>query len=137
MPLASLLFDTGLLVLIWLVQWVIYPSFVHMGHTELQSWHGTYTARISLVVVPLMVGQLIASGWLAFSAPHFVHILKLLLVLWAWVLTFAIFVPLHAKVVHSSDTRSISQKLVRQNWFRTLVWTVAFGLGLWSYLITP
>ncbi len=137
MPLASLLFDAGLLVLIWLVQLVIYPSFGHFGHSELQSWHRTYTVRISMVVVPLMIGQLFASGWLAFSAPHFSNVFKLVLVLLAWLLTFALFVPLHAKVEHSGDTQSISERLVRLNWLRTFVWTSAFGLGIWNYLITP
>jgi len=38
-PLIRLLFDFGLLVLIWLVQLVIYPSFLYYEQDNLKRWH--------------------------------------------------------------------------------------------------
>ena len=58
-PLIRLLFDFGLLVLIWLVQLVIYPSFLYYEQDNLKRWHEKYTQKITYVVLPLMMGQLI------------------------------------------------------------------------------
>lgn len=59
--LLRLLFDFGLLVLIWLVQLVIYPSFLHYVNKELMIWNKIYTVFISLVLIPLMFGQLVTA----------------------------------------------------------------------------
>lgn len=52
------LFHFGLVVLIWLVQLVIYPSLAHIAVDRFRDWHRRYTERVSLVVVPLMFAQL-------------------------------------------------------------------------------
>ncbi|MEO1009857.1 MAG: hypothetical protein AAFX53_01035 [Bacteroidota bacterium] len=54
-----LLCDFGLVVLIWSVQLIIYPSFQFYNPIELLLWHGIYVHRITYVVLPLMVGQLV------------------------------------------------------------------------------
>ncbi|MEQ9363414.1 MAG: hypothetical protein RIF32_04185, partial [Leptospirales bacterium] len=56
------LFHFGLVVLIWLVQLVIYPAFMYADAEQFTDWHRVYTERVSLVVVPLMLGQLVLAG---------------------------------------------------------------------------
>ena len=53
------LVDFGMCVVLWLVQLVIYPSFLRVKTSELPTWHKAYTFRVSLVILPLMFGQLL------------------------------------------------------------------------------
>jgi hypothetical protein len=60
------LIDFGLVVLLWLVQWIIYPSFLQVAPERLVKWHAQYTQRMGYIVMPLMFGQLfIRAGSLA------------------------------------------------------------------------
>ncbi|MFT6745260.1 MAG: hypothetical protein ACJAR8_001821, partial [Bacteroidia bacterium] len=55
---ARLIVDFGLVVLIWMVQLIVYPSFLFYKDTELITWHTKYTPRITKIVAPLMFAQL-------------------------------------------------------------------------------
>ena len=59
LPLLRHIVDFGLVVLIWLVQLIIYPSFSYTAKDELQTWHQRYVARITVVVGPLMLLQVL------------------------------------------------------------------------------
>jgi len=123
----KLVSDAGLLVLIWLVQLVIYPSFRFYNISELKKWHRPYTGRITLVVLPLMVSQLILS-WgivLAYNWDIF-HTINAVLVLLTWVSTFIIFVPLHQKIENAQHLKIYIRKLITYNWLRTFLWTIIF-----------
>lgn len=121
----ALLFDTGCLVLIWLVQLVIYPSFKFYPPSDLRKWHNKYTKRVTYVVLPLMVGQLILTSMQATSF-QLLALFKLLLVILTWLVTFAVFVPLHNKIEKTTDYSRITSSLVSKNWTRTVLWTVIF-----------
>lgn len=56
--LVRLLLDFGLVVLIWIVQLVIYPSLCYYQDKDLAKWHKIYTQRIGVIVGPLMIAQL-------------------------------------------------------------------------------
>ncbi|KPM33785.1 Hypothetical protein I595_691 [Croceitalea dokdonensis DOKDO 023] len=132
-----LLFDFGTLVLIWLVQLVIYPSFGHYQVPNLKRWHTTYTLRVTFIVLPLLFGQLICTGYLIYQEYTLLLLLKMLGIIGAWALTFGIFVPLHGKVEGSGDQviKTITKQLVIKNWWRTTLWTLAFILELLRQLI--
>ena len=124
-------FDIGLLILIWLVQLVIYPSFPYMDTEAIQKWHLRYTFRISWVVIPLMGGQLLIAIWQLWHTADIERLCNLLLVLLMWGLTFRIFVPLHRKIAEGKVTDSVLNALVAKNWTRTVGWTI---LAIWSAL---
>lgn len=127
--------DFGLLVLIWLVQLVIYPSFcTYSDKEELWRWHSVYMQRISYVVIPLMIGQLALSGILLFTQFSYIHLCHLLLVMLVWLLTFIIFVPLHQRVLAKEDFELCTQQLVKKNWWRTTVWSLLFLVSLFNLL---
>ena len=128
----SLLFDTGLLVLIWLVQLVIYPSFTHYSFENMKTWHRIYTKRMTIVVFPLMLGQLVLGSINMYATTSTVNTIKIILMLIVWVLTFVIFVPLHKAVDITSEykLKDILQKLVLKNWYRTIVWSIIFMITL-------
>ena len=50
--------DFGLVVLIWMIQLIVYPSFLHYTTTNLIKWHRKYTPLIGYIVGPLMLLQL-------------------------------------------------------------------------------
>lgn len=129
----KLIADTGLLILIWLVQLIIYPSFKYFQKKELLIWHKIYTGKITIVVLPLMLSQLTLSMWLLIENYFsFYNIVNLTLVLATWFSTFLTFVPLHQKIEHSkfSKKRVYILKLIKYNWFRTLLWSMIFILTL-------
>ncbi|RRO17187.1 hypothetical protein [Flavobacteriaceae bacterium 14752] len=133
--LVKLISDIGLLVLIWLVQLVIYPSFKYYKTIDLKVWHRFYTKRITIVVLPLMLSQLVLSITLLFiSNWSTYHILDICLVLLTWVLTFAIFVPLHQKIDKSQNISESVYKLVKYNWIRTFLWSAIAIFSLYNTL---
>jgi len=123
----KLVSDAGLLVLIWLVQLVIYPSFRFYNICELKKWHRLYTGRITLVVLPLMLSQLILSwGIVLANNWDIFYTINAVLVLLTWVSTFIIFVPLHQKIDNAQHLEIYIQKLITYNWLRTFLWTIIF-----------
>ena len=64
MTTARIAIDFGLVVLIWLVQLIIYPSFRYMSAEQLAIWHPNYSNLITLFVGPLMLAQVgVIGGW--------------------------------------------------------------------------
>ncbi len=127
-----LLLDFGLLVLIWLVQLVIYPSFIHFQKEDLVRWHKKYTPRITFIVLPLMLGQLMLYGSLLQQEKTVYSVGSFTLVLIAWLLTFTVFVPRHKEISANSYSEKTLSQLVTYNWGRTVVWTALF---IWNVLI--
>ncbi len=127
-----LLLDFGLFVLIWLVQLVVYPSFIHFSKKGLETWHQKYTPRISFLVVPLMLGQLMAYGALLQEIKNFYSIDCFVLVLLVWLVTFTFFVPRHKAISAGKYSEKNLEELVKWNWIRTAVWSILF---LWNYTI--
>lgn len=129
-----LVFDTAALVLIWLVQLVIYPSFRHFSKERFRRWHVTYTQRITYVVLPVMLGQLALYGWLLMTDGGWNTWINLFLVLAVWAITFLHAVPLHDSLETDEDHLPASTRLVAVNWWRTGLWTLAWAITLVTYL---
>ena len=125
------LIDFGLVVLLWLVQWIIYPSFLRVAPERLVKWHAQYTQRMGYIVMPLMFGQLGLSVLAVWQVGGGLGWLDLLLVLSCWGLTFGFSVPLHQQIAAGESHPKVLQRLVLTNWPRTLVWTLVFALGFW------
>lgn len=123
------LFHFGLVVLIWLVQLVIYPSLKYVDPAQFVDWHRVYTERVSLVVIPLMLGQLglsvarLALEWLHGDGMTLASFLVLLLVVGCWAATFLISVPIHSELQERGRVQSVVEQLVVTNWIRTGLWS--------------
>lgn len=117
--------DVGLLVLIWMVQLVVYPSFCHFGKEGFDHWHQIYMRNITFIVLPLMLGQLLLSGYLLYEE-HFssLRIVDFVLVGSMWGSTALFYKPLHEKLVKKTFDIPLCTKLTQTNWWRTAVWTV-------------
>lgn len=127
--LTRLLIDFGLVILIWMVQLNIYPSFLYFDRDGLIKWHQKYTVGIAVIVIPLMFGQLGIYGYQLFESQDLFPSLGFAIVMLQWVLTFAIFVPLHNAIGQNKHSQQTLSQLVNRNWWRTILWT---GLFVWS-----
>jgi DMSO reductase anchor subunit len=126
-----LVLDLGLVVLIWMVQLVVYPSFTYFAPVDLIRWHQKYTLRIAYIVIPLMLGQLLVSGFQVYETQTFYSIGSFVMVLSLWVITFSIFVPIHGKIGCNSFTPEDLRQLEKRNWIRTVLWNL---ICVWSVL---
>ncbi|MEM6395288.1 MAG: hypothetical protein AAF741_03005 [Bacteroidota bacterium] len=126
-----LMFDSAALVLIWLVQLVIYPSFLYMRRHDFMAWHPVYTRKVTWVVMPVMLGQLLVYGFMVFAHPSTDVWVNAALVAIAWLITFVFAVPLHMNMEESEKPKEASAKLVEMNWYRTVIWTIVFLVSVW------
>jgi hypothetical protein len=126
--------DSGLCVLIWIVQLVVYPGFAYYSPEELKTWHSRYTWRITVIVFPLMTAQLVLGGMDIYYDMNWVSGVTAVLVGGTWASTFIQFVPLHNKLTLSSDPSGIVAKIVRKNWLRTCLWTAIFILSFVDFI---
>jgi len=123
--------DVGLLVLIWMVQLVIYPGFCHFGKDGLEKWHKTYMRHITFIVLPLMLTQLILSGYLLYVSDFGVlRIADFLLVGSMWLSSVFIYKPLHERLIREPENTGLCHRLEKTNWWRTAVWTLILLLNI-------
>lgn len=124
------LVNFGLVVLIWIVQLIVYPSFLFYKRENLVLWHNTYTQRIAIVVVPLMLLQLIISITNCLFGFNMIKLLTLLIAVFLWVFTFTSFAPIHFKISENNFETVQLNQLVTRNWIRTILWTILFILAI-------
>ncbi|MCB0383365.1 MAG: hypothetical protein KDD05_08735 [Psychroserpens sp.] len=136
LTLIRLLVDFGLVILIWMIQLMVYPSFLYFKNEELLKWHNIYTFRIACLVIPLMFGQLFIYLYQVFEFQSTYHVFTAGIVILLWIITFWIFVPLHNDILNNRYTRKTLEQLVHKNWERTGLWSVLFILSLIEYLHT-
>ena len=119
-------FDTAALVLIWLVELVIYPVFRHLDRARFRGWHTVYTGRVTLVVMPVMLGQMALYAWLIISTPSWSVVVNLLLIVAVWASTFLFAVPLHGALDGDDDHLPLTDRLIAVNRWRTMGWTLVW-----------
>ena len=135
-PLRFLLFaiDLAAVVMIWMVQWMIYPSFLYYDKRGLVPWHRKYAPRMGRIAAPLMVIQLAGYAFLLIENFNGINVLKSLCVLLTWVLTMGWFVPLHSQISTGQfETRDLN-RLVSLNFLRAWTWTFLFILEAYSLM---
>lgn len=127
--------DLSLMVLIWMVQVIVYPSFLQVDLQKLQNWHKTYTQRITCFVIPLMFTQV--GLWVTFTVQQgsLLTGAAMAMIALCWVSTFALSVPLHDKISKGATDKATLERLVLTNWPRTVLWSLTpflSGLQWWT-----
>ncbi len=130
----KLLIDFGLVILIWMTQLVVYPSFTYFQASDLVSWHQKYTTAVSIIVIPLMIGQVALHAYGISQSFNWLKLVVVVLIGLAWVNTFFFAVPLHNKIGVGEEALQSAKDLVQINWYRTVIWSVVFLLGIIDYL---
>lgn len=128
----QLMVDSGLVILIWLVQLIIYPSFHYINAETFTSWHNHYTRAISVIVSPLMLLQATLELYHLFRGePDW---FRLLLIATIFTTTFLLSVPCHKQLQNAGKNGAVITRLVKTNWPRTVLWTLLFLQTLWHAL---
>jgi hypothetical protein len=130
--LASVLFMTGL---IWLIQMVQYPLFVQVGREEFQAFHRSHSFRITWVVGPVMLTELFSAALLLQYRPHWLSMSQtltfLFLSLGVFGVTGLVSVPLHGRL-EKGFSEGVHRRLVLTNWLRTFLWSAHAVLICWA-----
>jgi hypothetical protein len=133
---AATLFLVGL---IWMVQVVHYPLFNMADRANFTAFEAAHSNRISVIVGPAMLLELVTAGWLLVSRPAGIPAwtvwLGAALVGVAWLVTAFLSVPQHA-ILSAGFNQTAYQTLVNTNWIRTVAWTARGALVLWMLSLT-
>ncbi len=133
LQLVGLFVSWGLVVLIWIIQLVHYPSFRFIDSTKFTDFHRHHTRSITVIVMPLMLAELIISFLLGYqNGFRFLETTVLIMVIGIWLSTFLIQIPLHDRL-STGDNSKVVTKLVNTNWIRTFLWTIKAIILTWGY----
>lgn len=112
--------------LVWFVQVVHYPLFAQVGRKDFVTYAALHSRLTSIVVMPLMLVELATAVILLINPPALLTgpaaLLQFGLVLFVWISTFAVQVPLHRRLGQGFDKDTVS-RLVSTNWVRTALWS--------------
>lgn len=122
--------DTAMVMLIWLVQTVIYPSFRSIEKNRFHQWHLNYMKTISRIVIPVMLVQGAAHGIHTVYEPTALNWTANAAILFAWGVTFSCSVPCHNTLQASGRVDVVIERLIKTNWLRTAAWSIPFLVHL-------
>lgn len=125
--------DFGAVILIWLVQLVIYPSFLYFESKNLKRWHQIYTQKVTFVVAPIMFIQTGIIVYQVIIQYSILSMTSLLVCISLWFFTFFEAVPLHQSIDSVDDgVEVVCQKLIRINKKRTLLWSLLSFISVYQ-----
>lgn len=117
----------ALVGLIWTVQLVLYPLFAQVGAETFRTYHARHKRNITLIVAPLMAAELLTAVLLFIRGAREAWLLvSFLLLLFNWLSTWRVQIPLHNRLAAGFDPET-HRRLLSSNWWRTLAWTVRGG----------
>ena len=123
--------NSGLLVLIWIVQIIIYPGMHGWDRDRFAVLHRQYVPRISYIVAPLILAQAALALRQAMLAPNLISTAQVVLIGAVLGVTFFISVPLHKRLSAGYDAQAVT-RLIGTNWLRTIGWSLVSLLD-WLY----
>lgn len=127
---AQLASTLPLVGLIWTIQCVHYPLFSEVGDETFIRYQLKHMSRISPVVGPLMLVEVLSAVGLVIMMPSDPWALAGIgLVILIWASTAAIQIPCHNILTKGFDRRA-HRRLVGSNWIRTMAWTARGAISV-------
>lgn len=120
---------------IWLVQLVHYPSFRFIDPQKFVAFEHFHSARISLIVTPLMVLELAASAMILFFQRTPGSALNFGSVILIWMATLFLSVPSHQKLLSNGYNLDVINHLIQTNWVRTIIWSLRSAAFVWLFKV--
>ena len=124
------LIDASMVILIWLVQIIIYPTYHHIEKNNFAEWHHNYMQLISYFVMPLMLAQGFIIVYQCFYRSSSWVYASAIGILIAWISTFIFSVPCHNILQQDGYDEIITNRLILTNWIRTISWTLVLIFGI-------
>jgi uncharacterized membrane protein len=128
----ELMVTFGLMILIWIIQILHYPSFHFVRPEAFSEFAQFHSSRITMIVLPLMLTEITLASYRVLKSPDLEQVALFLLVIAIWLSTFFIQVPCHNKLAFGHD-REVVQKLIDTNWIRTALWSIKFFWLAWKF----
>ena len=119
----EIIINSILVGIILSTQFVSYPLFLIVNQNQFKIYHDFYTKYISYVVVPFMLLEILINAFnlLNTNDVYPLYFVSTFLLLFIWLSTILIQVPLHNSINLDYDTVQIKQ-LINSNWIRTILW---------------
>ncbi|TGM06161.1 hypothetical protein [Leptospira jelokensis] len=131
--LVHLIVCSMMVILIWVIQILHYPSFYFIEPSQFSKFHSFHSNRITWLVAPIMGIELFTAMALIYHFSNSILFqINLVGVLVLWGLTFFVSVPIHNKLKFGKEEHQI-KRLIQTNWFRTMLWSFRLILLLCSY----
>jgi hypothetical protein len=116
---------------------VRYPAFLNVDSTHWPHYHRAHCGWISLLVVPGMAAQGLATLALLSTIPaHPLTIVAALLTALSLGQTLLVSGPIHGKISLEQD-HDLIQKLIRSNPIRTWAWAILVPVSLLGAILLP
>ena len=119
---------------ILMTQILSYPLLLKLTKSNFYVYYNSYTKRISFIVIPLMIFEVLLSFSLDFTFNNFYLLASNISLLIVWGSTFFIQVPIHNKLSFNYS-RVLINKLIFTNWIRTIAWTSKLIILIKLYLM--
>jgi uncharacterized membrane protein len=126
---ANLVVAAALAGLIWTIQVVHYPLFARVGPQEWPRYEAEHQRRITWLVGPLMVANVVLAVALLLAEPDVLSAINAGLAVAVFIATGLIYAPMHGGLQSSAGEVAI-RRLVRANWARTAAWTVQVAVAV-------
>ncbi|MGC8882165.1 MAG: hypothetical protein ACP5UT_04975 [Bryobacteraceae bacterium] len=120
--------------LVWFVQLVHYPLMAEAARADFVRYEALHQRRTTWIVAPVMTLEAALTAWLTAHPPADVPgwsvLAAAVLLAGIWASTFAVQVPIHARLAAGFDAR-VHRRLLRSNWFRTVAWSLRAVIAAW------
>ena len=106
------IFNKNLVSLVFMTQFITYPTFLHIDKDKFSEYHRKYVNNISFIVAPVMLIELLTLLLIAYFSKDFLIIKSLILLLVIWLTTFFIMIPSHNKISKAFNKKEINLSLI-------------------------
>ena len=130
----NLVVSSFMVGLIWLIQLVSYPLFSYVNVGDFQKYHSRHVKKITpIVALAMTLEASIALILLIFTPSDSVGLLVIntLLVCLIWVSPAFIQIPYHQRLEFPKNQILYTEKLIKTNWIRTILWTFKLIISIW------
>ena len=130
-----IIINSILVGVILMTQILSYPLLLKLGISNFYNYYNSYTKRISFIVIPLMIFEVLLSIILNIILNNFYLFASNILLFVVWGSTFFIQVPIHNKL-SSNHSYVLINKLIYTNWIRTIAWICKLMILIKLYMVT-
>lgn len=120
--------------IMWAVQLAIYPQFRLVAPADFQAYVTAHARRIVAVLAPFAPAEVLLALLVWLVRPDDVSGASALvagaLLAVGWVTTGLWYGPLHGRLQADGHDPILIERLIRTNWFRTVLWSVRGVLAL-------
>jgi hypothetical protein len=130
----NLVVSSFMVGLIWLIQLVSYPLFSYVNVRDFQKYHSLHVKKITPLVALAMIFEAGIALILLIFIPEIsvgLLVINTSLVCLIWVSTAFIQIPYHQRLEFSKNQILYTEKLIKTNWIRTILWTFKLIISIW------